>query len=804
MLIVYINGSDQTIDLEDSTLRIENVLQQRTDTAAFKIKSGNRPTENQDVKIYKSDLIDSIASNVVTLQGIIQLDTNAFYQGQKLKIGIGNADEEEVQVDSYDESTLQITLVAAPVGTHAQGDSIGELIFGGIVSEVEDLNVEVLANLEYEVVCVDYTKIFDKKLVSDTWEDVDSRYIINSFLNTDVNLNNEIDAMDYENTTALRAEWIESGDGNNPTQDNADYIENLASAVFDWTFAGGTATFTGSPDTSDISDLVGAASGTPTKGALMIWGETSDQASITSIKVRIGSDSSNYAEITMPDLTTATDWQYLSADFDTGVITGTPDWTAVVYAAIIITQTVTGQVKFNGLRVNAANSFTMYGVESSPEYDDMRSPAKKPSDLMQLFAKTWEYVWFIDYNRDIHFKPKEADDAPYSITTSSNNFTGLRTQVDVSQLGNRITVSGGEKHSDSTTYQIFEGNLGTREWDLLNKFADLNISIDNNSLNAAAEAGTTTINIKITGHGLVTDDFITNRSRNNVRRQITYIDNDNFTVEAVTGQTTGDTISFFSVAKVGGIDTVDPATVDYIYNSNAANVKATDSEATLEDAEFIQFNFKERVEINLIYSDSASVSAMKALGFGDGIKDLDPVVDRNIQDVATALAVAQAKVREFSNPVITGSFTTDQHGLKAGQLLYINETGRGIDDHYIIQRMSMIQRGGQFGDYFVYSVKFGTTLFGWIEFMQKLLAIKDKVALNTEAIPVKHISEQEILESSEVNQVATDGGFNSSKGVETTESSETNTAYIKVSETWQFETSVGQTLETRFDLADFG
>jgi len=63
--------------------------------------------------------------------------------------------------------------------------------------------------------------------------------------------------------------------------------------------------------------------------------------------------------------------------------------------------------------------------------------------------------------------------------------------------------------------------------------------------NDAAESGTNTTNIKMTGHGLVTGDVIINTTRSNAKRSVTRVDADNVTVLAVTGQTTSDTIEVY-------------------------------------------------------------------------------------------------------------------------------------------------------------------------------------------------------------------------------------------------------------------
>lgn len=63
------------------------------------------------------------------------------------------------------------------------------------------------------------------------------------------------------------------------------------------------------------------------------------------------------------------------------------------------------------------------------------------------------------------------------------------------------------------------------------------------SATGAAEAGTSTTNIKITAHGLAVGDLIVNVTRSNAARLVTVVvDADNVTVATVTSQASGDTI----------------------------------------------------------------------------------------------------------------------------------------------------------------------------------------------------------------------------------------------------------------------
>jgi hypothetical protein len=72
------------------------------------------------------------------------------------------------------------------------------------------------------------------------------------------------------------------------------------------------------------------------------------------------------------------------------------------------------------------------------------------------------------------------------------------------------------------------------------------------------ESGTTTTNIKITGHGLSTNDVIYNVTRD-VYRIVTKVDNDNLTVSSVTSQTEADVFKSFiyqsTITAASGTDT---------------------------------------------------------------------------------------------------------------------------------------------------------------------------------------------------------------------------------------------------------
>lgn len=78
-------------------------------------------------------------------------------------------------------------------------------------------------------------------------------------------------------------------------------------------------------------------------------------------------------------------------------------------------------------------------------------------------------------------------------------------------------------------------------YDILNEIRDL---IEASAVaTATAAASTSSTSLVITAHGLVDGDTIINVTRSNARRTVTVVDENTLTVDTVTSQTAGDTIS---------------------------------------------------------------------------------------------------------------------------------------------------------------------------------------------------------------------------------------------------------------------
>jgi len=475
----------------------------------------------------------------------------------------------------------------------------GKKIFGGTLSSVTKQNPWLLSDVEYKCSGTDYTKIFDKKLINDSWTDADCQYIINDFLNTTINYNHELDDMDYADDAAIQAVWTEASDGNNPTREGTDFIQGTSCANFGWTYSAGTATMTSTITAIDISEYTGIPAGTPIKGYVTFWYKKASSTALTT-NLRIGSNSINYAShnlITELD----TDWHFVSIPMKLMTITGTPNWVLLAHLKFTFTETATSSILIDDLRVTADGSFTAYNVESTFALEDARASFKKPTIFMQSLANAVAYYWYVDYDKDIHFFDKDNNVAPFSLTDTSDNFNKLVVNVDTSQLKNRQAVRGGTKVSTSLYSQVVEGDNAVREWILKSSFKNLSVYLDDNSSTDTTEAGTTSTTINCTAHGLVDGDYIVNRTRSNAVRQITWVSVDQFTVEAVASQVSGDTFSKFATVKTVGIENLDDETLfDYVSNFGEKSIRATSVTTTLIAGEFLLFTYNEIIPLRKV------------------------------------------------------------------------------------------------------------------------------------------------------------------------------------------------------------
>jgi len=213
-----VNGTDRTTRLDDGSLVIVDQIQNKANTCNFTMMPAtyDAPEENQEVIVYDAVRLVSASGTAVVVyddlaSGISILDRGKFRAGQYFWLGIGAAGEERVTISAIAEGSsgqVNVTLSSAMLNAHSANEWCGRKIFAGTVTSVRSSNPRMLTDVEHQVSCTDFTKLFDRKLINDSWADVDARYVVNDALDTTINYNAELDDMDYADAAAVQAELM--------------------------------------------------------------------------------------------------------------------------------------------------------------------------------------------------------------------------------------------------------------------------------------------------------------------------------------------------------------------------------------------------------------------------------------------------------------------------------------------------------------------------------------------------------------------------------------------------------------------
>jgi hypothetical protein len=119
-----------------------------------------------------------------------------------------------------------------------------------------------------------------------------------------------------------------------------------------------------------------------------------------------------------------------------------------------------------------APDFTYTNVDAPIAVDSVAFNRIYITQCLKKLADAYNYNWYVDNNKDVHFFAKNAEPAPYSITDTSDKavWQSLKITRDLSQLRNKILVEGGEVEGLERTVK-YAGNDEQDTFDTQYKFA---------------------------------------------------------------------------------------------------------------------------------------------------------------------------------------------------------------------------------------------------------------------------------------------------------------------------------------------
>ena len=173
------------------------------------------------------------------------------------------------------------------------------------------------------------------------------------------------------------------------------------------------------------------------------------------------------------------------------------------------------------------------------------------------------------------------------------------------------------------------------------------------------------------------------------------------------------------VTKTVGIKNIDnPASFDYLLNYQEKYVEKANGTPPAADT-VMEYTFKYDIPILVAVEDRDSIEEVGQFEYA--------IFDTNIQNQDDARSRAQAELADYADSLIDGSFTTIEDGFRAGQYININLSDFGINEDYLVQKVSAKSLGS--GQY-TYTISIANTKkLGIILFLIKMLE-QDKNNLN--------------------------------------------------------------------------
>jgi len=291
--------------------------------------------------------------------------------------------------------------------------------------------------------------------------------------------------------------------------------------------------------------------------------------------------------------------------------------------------------------------FTTTNVDTGPTIDTIVFNYVSISECIRRLAKIAGYEWYVDYEKDVHFFPRETNIAPYKIDENNDAVRNLKINWDFSEVKNQVMVHGGNYLSSPTT-ESFAGDGTTEEWVLNYSPHSLEIRVG-----VDWDTGTEkTVGVKDKDDGDVSYAYL----------------------------------------------------LDYNAKTVYCNTAGGEVIPDVPDSVFCLYSYNIKVITQVINADAQAYA--KSIEGGDGIHE-GIIIDNSISSNDEARDRGLAEINEYAYPRISGSFETHNTGYKSGQLLTLDPPNwdSSVDNTYMITSVTTKTIGGGYAFYTIQFAK---------------------------------------------------------------------------------------------------
>lgn len=172
-----------------------------------------------------------------------------------------------------------------------------------------------------------------------------------------------------------------------------------------------------------------------------------------------------------------------------------------------------------------------------------------------------------------------------------------------------------------------------------------------------------------------------------------------------------------------GVDPLDsPDGYDALYNFQEKLLKFKEADKP-SASKTLKVSGKPYLPVIVKVRSSANIAAMASAEGGDGVYE-HLVVDRSIGSKEGARQRACAEIEAYATTLSEGEFVTYTAGLRAGQAIDVVSASRGVDETYVINRVTVRQHGANSLEYRVSLIT--TRSMDLVDVLQRLILASTK------------------------------------------------------------------------------
>ena len=562
----------------------------------------------------------------------------------------------------------------------------GTILFGGYIVKV-DLQKREYGEVVAVLTCVDYSRLLDRNLVHDSYEDMTDKEIIEAIIATycpgyGITTTNVIEGVTISQITFNYLQPSQCFRKIAELTGRNWYID-YEKDIHYFPLATSVAPFDIRDYAETAYSYLGQTSSTSTLSEYTFssrsLGEAADDRYILAlVSTRKTATTGSISSITIGGVTAT----ILSQVKNT---TGSNNSTMAVAIALVPSGTtgdvvVTMDMAF--LRC-AIGLYRLTDIESPTPYDLVTSQALDPTNTLNIPANGF------------------AIGGSFGIDSSTCSWTGLTEDFDVN-----FQTNGSHTGASKESITAESGLTIIANWSASSASIGIFLSFERNeqlqfeNLKISKDASQLKNRVYVRGGTELSDTTTYSTKGDGVMRQFILPDKPHDVTVTVNGS-----------PQTVGIKNVNLSGYDWYLNFQEKYIEQDAAGVVLATTDTFVMTYKYDVPILVAVEDTASIAESGVHEFA--------IFEKSIATTDAARARANAELTDYANNLIEGSFDTYSLGFRTGQYIHIDRSDYDVDADYIVQRVTAQSEGA--GN-FKYSIELASAkTMGIIKFLIELL-----------------------------------------------------------------------------------